>query len=296
MSRREPALILLLAGCTAQPVNPGVPDEAFGQTELPAAACVGNGDFVIEPNEVVLAADAGVEVAFLVNAGGTEVPVPEPGYRQEDGAWVFELNPEPRSDDLVQILGPRPLAGSWFEASFPDGEFVATLDAAQDLLGVYRGTDDGVLLLGFASEQDGVTALAYEPAVPVIPTPMAVGDAWTVDAAATGLVDGEPYPQDLGPDGVVSLTHRWSVEVDAAGTAVLPAGELPVLRQRTVLQTEARNSAAGLVASDVQRADVFVAECVGVVGRVRSRIDEIDADFATATELLRFGLDPELRP
>jgi len=297
VSWREPLLLLALAGCvSADPVPREPADEAWGQTPLPQAACVGDGDGVFERNEVVLAADAGVEVAYLVNAPGSEVAVPEPGGRQVDGAWVFELAPAPADSDAVLILGPRPLAGHWLEASFPGGEFVASLDAAAGLLGIYRLASDGLYLQGIASEEEGPTVLAYAPEVLVLPTPMAVGDSWAVEAAAEGVVDGDTYPADLGPDGVVSLVHRWSFDVDAFGTAVLPAGPLDVLRQRSVLQAEAHNSAAGLVASDVQRADVYVAECVGVVARARSRIDEPDVDFAVATELLRFGLDPELRP
>ena len=115
-------------------------------------------------------------------------------------------------------------------------------------------------------------------------------------AEAEGLVDGEEWPQDLGASGVVSLVHRWTFSVDAAGTAVLPGADLPVLRQRLVLRTEAYNSIAGLFAADSQRVTFLVAECLGTVARLRSEVDELDPDFTRTTEILRFGLAAELLP
>lgn len=275
-----------LLACPPAPAPEPEPG-TWGSVPLPEAECVGDGDGVIEPGELVVALDAGIHARFLVNGSVGAAP--------DLGEPPWDLAPPVRGDDLELRMSPAPVSGYWFADRFPGGEFVSLLDHATGTLGVYAW-DEGLVLLGIASTEPDETALRYTPPVPVLPVPLRVGDSWTVDAAAEGVADGEPFPQDLGVDGVVSLRHRYELTADAFGDAHLPAATVPVLRLRLQLRSEARNSIAGLFAADLSHARLYVAECLGVVARVRSLTDELDPDFSQATELLRFGLAQELEP
>ena len=272
-----------LAGCPS--VGAPDPDRGrWGTEELPSASCVGDGDGVLGPGELQAAADLDLRVSFVVNGVDVERP-----------ADPWDLAPPLAADDRLLELGPRPLDDFWFADHFPEAQFVALLDAATATWGAHRLDEDGLWLLGLAGEEATATVLVYDPPVPLAPLPLAVGDAWSVDASAVGVVDGELFPRDLGPDGVLSLRHRWAFEALDSGAARLPLGTLPALRLRATVTTEAHNSAAGLVASDLQRVDLYLAECLGLVARVRSRVDEPAEDFSIATEILRLGLAAELR-
>lgn len=287
--RRLLLLTLLLTGCA--PTEAPAPEPDVGEEPLPAAACVGDGDGVITAAEIPSVDLAlALRSAYLVDAGGTELPADW----QDDG-WRLGLETLPASGEQV-FEGPMALADAWFADRFPDGEWQAVIDHATGTRGVFARSGDDVVLVGIASTGPNVTALRYTPPVPLFALPMKPGDGWDVAAEAEGLVDGEEWPQDLGASGVVSLVHRWTFSVDAAGTAVLPGADLPVLRQRLVLRTEAYNSIAGLFAADSQRVTFLVAECLGTVARLRSEVDELDPDFTRTTEILRFGLAAELLP
>lgn len=277
--------ITVLVGCPAVD-EPGDPSARgnWGTEELPAAACVGDGDEVLGPGELQAAGDLELHASFVVNTVDVERP-----------ADPWDLSPPVGADDRQLDLGPRPPADFWFADRFPDAGFVALLDAAGGTWGPHRRNEQGLWLLGLAGEEDSGTVLVYDPPVLLVPLPLAVGDVWSVDAAASGVVDGELFPRDLGADGVVSLTHRWAFEAEEFGAMRLPLGTLSAIRVRATVTTEAHNSAAGLVASDLQRVDLYLAECLGLVARVRSRIDEPAEDFSTATEILRLGLAAELR-
>lgn len=279
------ALLLLLAGCSSplEAVDPR--EERWGTEDLPSATCAGDGDGVLEPGELASAGDLDLRATFVVNGAPRDRPT---------DPW--DLRPEVDAEDRLVDLGPRAVADQWFAGRFPDAGFTTLLDAAADRWGLYRLDDDGLWLLGLASGVEGDTALQYAPPVLLVPLPLAAGDRWSVDAQAEGLAEGVEYPQDLGVDGVVSLRHRWSLEATGAGEVVVPLGTLPALRVRTQVAAEAHNSAAGLIASDLQRVDLYLAECLGLVGRVRSTVDEPDADWIASTEILRLGLEAELRP
>jgi len=302
---RAVVLAVGVSGAACGPVTTGADDdatpEAWGQEELPAAACVGDGDGAVGPVELAVDPSAGVTATFLVNAEGSVVTVDSPGGA-EDGAggrlYPFD-GPTTQGDRVVEI-GPEPITGAWFADRFPGGQYHALLDATTGVRGVFAvdGDDSSatVRLLGIASDAEGETVLVYDPPVDLFRLPMRVGDGWDTAADAAGLAGGAEYPQDLGEDGVVSLVHRYTFAVDAAGTAVLPAADLPVLRLRGEVRVEAYNSLAGLFAADAERVDFFVAECLGTVARVRSLEGEVDPDFSQARELLRFGFDPGVWP
>ncbi|MCO4773152.1 MAG: hypothetical protein KDA24_24165 [Deltaproteobacteria bacterium] len=292
------ALVVALAGCPSTSTAPQPPPEDWGQRPSPVATCIGNSDDILTADEIA-PVDLPLELraAFLANGSAT-VSLPAGWLSEDDDGFVVDLRPETlpvAADDRQIIEGPAPLSDAWFGADVP-GEWHALIDSATGTRGVFTRTDDAVLLSGLASEAQDGTAVVYEPSVPLFALPMVDGDSWEVVADAVGLVDGVEYPSDQGASGVVNLIHRWSFTVDGAGTARLPGADLRVLRLRLVLRTEAWNSIAGLFAADTARATFFVAECAGTVARLRSGPDELDADFTVATEVLRFGLSPELLP
>ncbi len=284
MSRPLLTIALLIAGCGAPPSTPGEERGTWGTDPLPRASCVGDGDGVIDAGELQAAGDLDLHATFAVTAGEGDRP-----------ADPWDLDPPTGPDDRLVDLGPRPPSSFWFGDRYPGADFAALLDAATRTWGLHALDEEGLWLLGLAGEDEGDTALAYDPPVLLVPTPLEPGDAWSVAAAAAGLADGLAFPRDLGPDGVVTLVHRWSFEALDVGDVRLPLGTLEALRVRATVATEAHNSAAGLVASDVQRVDLYLAECLGLVGRVRSRIDEPAQDFVAATEILRLGVVAELR-
>ncbi len=284
-------LTLVLAGCTPVESTEPLPDQ--GQEVLSAALCVGNGDGVLSVDEVPpVDLSLGVRSTFLVAPTGTALPA---GW-QDDGFDLGLGRLPTQGDSELVFSGPESLDGAWFADRFADGEWQAVLDFSTGTRGVFARQDDAVVLLGIASAEPGETAVSYAPPVPMFALPMTDGDTWEVAADAAGLANGSTWPEDLGAEGVVSLVHRWSFSVDGGGVAVLPGADLPVLRLRLVLRTEAYNSIAGLFAADTQRAVFLVAECLGTVARMRSEPDELDEDFVSTTEILRFGLAPELLP
>ena len=291
LSRGLPGLVTLalVVGCPTAQTDPEPADDrvSWGTLELPASECVGDADGVLEPAELVVVPGLAPVAAFLVDVPFASVTLP--GSR-----WELDFPAE--GDDEVHFLGPRELDGDWFGASFPEGQFSALTDVGGQTRSVYRRDGDSLLLLGIASAGEGTTVLSYEPEVPVLPLPLEVGDSWMVEAAAEGTHEGQDYPADLGAGGVLSLVHRYEFEVQATGTVALPAADLPALLLRLRLTTEARNSYLGLVGSESVRVDLLVAECLGVVARVRSHPDELDPDFVDAAEVMRLGFEPELLP
>ena len=270
----------------------------WGQVSLPEAWCSGDGDGAIDLDEVVVEPEIQVSATFTVNGSGTTVLLDQPGGFEEDGVRVWDLSFVQPDSDVLTSVGPRSLGGRWYEGSYPAEAFDALLDGPAGMMGIYRldEAEEALMLLGVASQEEG-DYLVYDPPVPLLRYPLADGDAWTPeDAAAEGVVGGEIYPQDLGDEGTVHLMHTYDVEVDGAGVVRLPVGDIDVLQVRIEHRQEAYNSIAGLFAADSSLATMYVAECVGVVARLRSLPDEVAPDFDVANEVLRLGFDPEMMP
>jgi hypothetical protein len=290
------------AGCGANFYEDPERDDRvqWGQTALPAAPCAGDGDGLITLDEFMVDPGVGITAWYTANRGGSEVVLDDPAGVDVEGTWTWDLTAsDPERDELLDIA-PASLAGHWFEDRFDaDGDAFATvLDGSSGMMGVYRLDAEGeaLLLLGIASAVEG-DVLVYDPPVPMLTFPLADGDAWTPDdAAAEGEVDGAVYPQDLGPDGEVTLVHTYAMEVDGEGVLRTHLGDLPVLRVRVSHRQEAYNSLAGLFAADSSRATLFVSECLGVVGRLRTPPHEVEPDFDVASEVLRLGYAPEVMP
>lgn len=288
MRRIVPALGLLLAACAPHGAPAPADDRVqWGSVALPESVCVGDGDGVLDEDEVVIRPELTPLGAFLVDPSGQTVS----GL---DSRWELDFDPSPQ--DEAVFLGPDSMAGAWFEGWFPAGEFSALTDFGGAGRSIYSASTGSLMLLGVASDEAGTSVLRYDPAVPVMPVPMQVGDAWTVEAEASGEHEGQEYPADFGLSGIASIRHRYDFEVTGSSVVSLPAGDLPALLLRLHLTTEAVNSLVGVFATETVRVDLLVAECLGVVARVRSQPDEPSADFTVAAEVMRLGIVPELLP
>lgn len=196
------------------------------------------------------------------------------GDKQPDGTriWDFTLM---LSGDHTTLAETLPVAGAWYEADFPGATYATRLSDSADFLGVFEVTADALLLRGVVSPSDGVTAtnLSYEPPVPVLTFPMKEGDVWETTSTVTGLAAG-----------VFSVySETYASEVDAAGIAITPYAEFPVLR----VGTDLTRVVGGLVTTN--RTYSFVTECFGSVASAASQTNELGDEFSNAAEVKRLS-------
>lgn len=271
------ALTLALAACGPNETHPRTvtnPFRAGGETPL---ACIPNLDGSIDANELPVAAD--VAAQYLISSEPRAVNVA--GVVDASGRRVWDWSRSEARDRDVRI-GPLALAGQWYGGAFAEASFAAPLDAAGSTHGVYRRSENAVLLLGIASAKaepaSARTLLVYDPPIVLYRLPMAPGDAWTSTGKVTnGTLGGLPYN---GRD-------TYEVRVDGAGRLELPDLSLAqVLRVRTRVTVA---PAAG--AATIQRQVSFVSECLGEVARATAPPGDGAEDFTTAAEVRRLGLE-----
>jgi len=208
----------------------------------------------------------------------------------EDCSWDFvEINGT-TEDAIDETMAP---GDAWWadEEGFEGATFASVLGefsvsyfywniCDQTQLGVYRVTDDAVLLLGLVSEDevDG-TKLVYDPPLPILKFPLEVGDSWTVDTTATGPLCNS------WADYVIDQTI--TVSVDAAGTVATPYGDFTdVVRVNQVLE---RHIGVGVLPTSV-RSHTFVAECftsVAVITSDEGADDEEDGEIRDIAQIKR---------
>jgi hypothetical protein len=224
-------------------------------------ACVPNLDGRIDASE--LQAGLGIPVSYLVSPAGTSREVALAGEATPEGTrWDLGID---YADDRVARLAASPLAGRWYEGSFPAGEFVAALDAGGTLEAVYSHTEEALLLHGIASSEEaptqGKTLLPYQVPVVANPFPLEPGITWTSTGKVVGgTVRGLPY---AGVD-------TYEGKVDGIGRLDLPDLAFEqVLRVRTRVTLE---PSAGKTV--VTRQTAFFFECFGEVARATSQADE----------------------
>jgi hypothetical protein len=236
----------------------------------------------------------GIVAAYTTNEAGTTVPVSGlAGVDQGDGRRAWDFSAVTPGTDTTWNVRLREPGGTWFAEHFPTATYYVGLDSSEDILGAYRLDPDveQLQLLGMATadEADG-GVLVYERPVVVFDFPLALGQTWEAEAIqADGHWEGEDYPADYGWAGVVTLQHSYAFEVDAHGTLAVPLGAFDVLRLRLNQRLEAVNSISGVFGSETFIAYFFVAECAGLIARVRSVEGEREAVFTEASEYLRLG-------
>jgi len=252
-------------------------DGASGDTSAPVDAadtgepqvCAPNHDGVVTRAEVpimpglqatyAVASDVSFETAGVADAGGVL-------------HWDLAQTFSGEQKVLVQTLDP---ADFWFGASFADATYAARLSESDDLIGVFRADDDGLYLLGVVSPEDGLlrTELAYDPPAQLLAYPLSVGTTWTSTSSVTGLTDGV----------WTVATETYEGDVDVAGVLSTPFAEFEVLRAVVSLDRW-----IGVVLYyEVQH--LFVTECFGTVGSIRSDSYESGPEFDTAAEIRRLS-------
>jgi hypothetical protein len=275
--RSELAIVLLalVAGCgpnRTHPMREGL-DAAVARLD-----CVPNLDGVIDAAEV--APVIGVPMTYLLNPPGEERTVDLAGAVVGDRR-TWDLGADYASDLAIEIAA-RPIAGSWFAASFPTAEFAAPLDVGATLLGVYRHEPNALELLGIVSAEmsppEGRTEIRYETPIAVLVFPLTPGAHWVgASDVRNATLRGLPY---AGRD-------TYDVTVVAEGTAVLP--DLSFDRALRVATTVTVEPAAGV--SVTRRQSSYFFECFGEVARAVSRDGETTDEFTTAAELRRLGFN-----
>ncbi len=244
-----------------------------------SGSCLPNHNDEITRAETLLG--PGLSASYMI-AGSVEVDTT--GTTTDDGTRVWDLSGDLPGDQkaLVETLDP---SEHWFGQVFPDATYAVRLretaytlgvfEMTVDSLGVFQVTDDELLLLGVVSPEDGLlrTELIYDPPAVMLAWPLEEGGDWTSSSSVSGLINGVFAPLDY--------TETYTGVVDATGELHTPFGDFPVLRvavalERTVAMTPY-----------TERQLLFVTECFGTVGSVRSEGYETEVEFSTAAEVRR---------
>lgn len=268
---------LLLATLAACGENRTYPEKAA--YEAPAVtplSCVPNLDGKIEASELKAALD--VPESLVISPAGRVVDVV--GAVDAAGRRTWDLGAD-SADDTVAHIQASALTGKWFAASFPAGQYVAPVDAASTLLGVYS-TDGATLFLhGLASAvqmpAEGKTLLVYTAPVAIQRYPLEVGKTWiSAGTVQNGTIRGLPY---AGRD-------TYQITIDAAGRL-----ELTDLTFTQALRVRTKLTVEPAVGASVTRRQVsWFFECFGEVARASSVDNEPLEDFTHVAELRRLGL------
>jgi hypothetical protein len=245
--------------------QPGPPD-GFSPDAL-TASCPFNGDGILQRAEIP--AMPGLGAYFESTPAGQTATV---NLVKQSGGWDFSAVAASDQKVFDGLLSPN---GPWWAALFPSASYAQLLDSGTGLLGVYRIEDSALRLLGAVSTTGGVgsTAVAYNPPIDVIRFPLKLGDSWSTTSTVTGTYLGVFF----------DATETWAMKVDDTGSAKTQAATFSTLRLRVDFEQD-----YGLSITK-QIVYLFLAECYGVVTRVRSQNGETSADFTQASEYRRMA-------
>jgi len=177
----------------------------------------------------------------------------------------------------VHQLTLESLSGKWFASSFANATYATTTDIASNTLGIFRVTDDGLYILGYASEAPNTTLLVYDTPILSLKFPVTLGDSWVSTAhIVNGTLNGMPY---AGLD-------TYQISIDARGTAVLPFLRFDNTMRVHVDLTQ--TIPGGVSLRRIQY--LFFHECYGELGRMVSVVDEPAEIFSNAAEFRRLAL------
>lgn len=260
-------------GDAATEVNSGPSDagELTDATLLDAAipGCVPNKDGIVTREEVPL--QAGLRATFRVATNETISTAGVPAGN-DLRTWDLSGSLPSDADALVETL---PVAGRWFEDTYPNATYATRLSQSVNLLGLFQVAPGGLTLGGVVSPDEGTyaTELTYDPPVPAVVFPLEKGKTWTTNTNVSGLAQGV----------YSTYSEKYETEVDARGDLKTPLGTFHVLRVRTLL-----TRTIGWYTVKV-RSFAFVTECYGTVATVTSKDDEPNAEFTMAKELRRIA-------
>ncbi len=256
-------------------------------------ACLPDHDGSIRFDEFVADPALGIQAMYTVNAAGETVSVAGVGgVVGQDGLYAWDFSAIDTSSDSTWTVALQEPEGAWFQEHFQQASYTVGLDASEAILGIYRVNDSAerLELLGMATAEPDGGLLVYQEPVVVFEFPLTLDNSWANDQVqADGSWEGQDYPIDYGWAGVVTLEHSYSFHVDRAGVAQVPLGGFDVLRLRLDQVVEATNSISGPFATETMISYFYLAECTGLVARIRSTEGETDPDFERASEYLRLG-------
>ncbi len=239
--------------------------------------CKPNYDGLIERHEMPFA--AGYEAAFRVTTG-IEGWSPEPSCDGAVCAWDLVDLPGESEDVLSATLDP---AGWWFsdEPAFATATWVAEMGeldlslgflslCQQTQVGIFEASDDAMLLLGLASEDEsGDTLMVYDPPLELLRFPLEEGSSWTMDSTASGPLCGSLFP--------FHVDQTITAEAQGRGEVTTPYGTWAEgLRVRTLLE---RHAGIGVLPTSV-RSDMILAECFTSIATMTADpgADTLDAE------------------
>ena len=173
LSPCDARLSLLLARVLASPSSACEPNETHLDDNAPYEAgtaaplsCVPNLDGVIDASE--LAPVLGVPVKYLVSPVGHDAHGERRGRRPTRPGSSCGTGARTTPTTRSRQSRPSSLAGKWYAASFPNGQFATPFDAGDTLEAVYSQDANGLYLQGIASTQQnpstGKTLFVYEHA------------------------------------------------------------------------------------------------------------------------------------
>jgi hypothetical protein len=251
----------------------------FAEVVPAAPACRANGDGTIDDAEMPV--EPGLAGRFRRSAAGVDVTVDLEGEPGAGGGrlWRFDTDALGAEERLERTLEP---GAFWFGAFFPGATYAAILDAESGTYAVFERVPGELRIVGLASEVPDRTLLVYETPVAAMRFPMREGDVWSADTRAAGRLEGQDLEIDM----------HYEFAVDASGSIRLPAGEVPVLRQRIA----SRQQVVGAPFAIARQSVLFVAECLGGVARVVSELNETQGLFTTASEVSRLTVPQCLSP
>jgi hypothetical protein len=229
-----------------------------------AASCTFNNDGVIDRSE--MPAMVGLGGLFAVNASGSTVAV------NLNTPWDFSAAVTGERKVFDQLISP---SGQWWSSSFSNADFAQRIDDGQALWGVYKITPTALQLLGVVSDQSGAqqTQLSYATPIDVVRFPLKVGDSWSSESDVSGTADG-----------VAMFAHeKYDFTVPARGNAKIPAGTFDTLRLRM-----GYTQTYGLLVT-TRITYLHIAECYGMVARIRSQDNETQDPFDQAAEYRRLA-------
>ena len=258
-------------GCFGSNAPNGNDDAAYGTAPDLGPLCTGNNDGKIDRGE--LAFPVGVSVNYLSNPSGTTATVAPEGT-QAGGVTQWDLT---STAGDVHKLTLENVADQWFGSSFPGASYATTTDIATNTLGIFRVQDDGLYILGYASETPNQTLLVYDAPILSLKFPVTLGDSWVATAhVVNGTLNGSPY----------AALDTYQISIDERGTATLPF--LSFANTMRVHVDLTQTVPGGVSVRRIQY--LFFHECYGELGRMVSVINEPNEMFTSAGEFRRLAL------
>ena len=246
-----------------------VPADAGGDRDTGSNTCVPDHDGEITRDEVILR--PGLTAIF---ESAKDVTVDTAGTTNEEGQRVWDLT-GPYEGDTSTLVELMALDGKWYREEFPDATYASKLADGEDEIGVFKATDDKLLLRGVVTPDDGFsrTELEYEPGATILDFPLTESSSWTSESDVSGWYLG----------GWWTATEEYQSQVDARGIVETPYGDFDALRVRTTL-----TRTVGLSVTTI-RTFSFVTECFGTVATITSTDNEDDVEFTEAAEIRRLS-------